>query len=169
MPSSPFAGRQIAAGLLAALIAVPALAQDPEWQINRIPSETILATLGVPETDDVRMQIACDPANRFDLVMSTFYMTPHRETRTPAMAFTVDGTTFVRGLRFKPFSPFYGGYEAEVVVAADDPLLSAMRAGRQLSATLHPPNGANTTITLSLAGSAAAIDNLLQQCGHERS
>lgn len=169
MPTPKRAGRDLAAFFLAAMTATPVLAQNTSWQVNRVPSETVLATLGVAETDDVRMRITCDPANRFNLSLSAFYTTPHRETRTPAMAFAVDGTRFVRGMRFRPYDTFYGGYEAEVVISTDDPLLAAMRAGREISATLHPPNAAYTTVTISLAGSAAAIDDLLQQCGHERS
>ncbi|GAB5374745.1 MAG: hypothetical protein AcusKO_12070 [Acuticoccus sp.] len=168
------AGRTLAAvaaaGLLTGLAGAPAaLAQDPTWEVNTLPRTTVLASLGVPETDDVRLQITCDPDYRFELTLSAFYITPRRERLTVAMAFDVDGTQFVRGLRFTPFNEFYGGYAAEVVVASDDPLLAAMRAGSQLSATLHPPSAVNNTVTISLAGSAVAIDTLLQQCGHERS
>lgn len=159
-PSSRALPERIAGVVAAMLVAGTALAGEPEWFADVGP-QGAAAKWGIPESNVVGFTVECVKDGPITIRPALF------ATSEPApmhdIGFVVDGEVFRRNAALK-FSPDDGAWQAEAEVARDDHLIAALRRGNEVTYDFEPPLREGDRFTLSLKGSAAAIDQALEQC-----
>lgn len=136
-------------------------AQDgPHWFTVR-GDGGFVAQWGIPETDAVGFSVVCVEAERIMLRPALYaYDTPDE---LPAIRFTVDGTTYVRTLDLV-FNQRDAAWQATTKIDADDAVIDALRRGNEVTYDFDPPLRPGDAFTVSLKGSADAIDEVLETC-----
>lgn len=160
--SIPALLRSVVAGLtFLTLLTAGAIAQAPKpvWFIDE-GDVGVFAKWGIPETDAVGMVLSCE-AGRIAILPALYAM--QEPASVPDVAFTVDGNTMRRSAELI-FSERDAAYQAKISVATSDNLIDALRRGSSLTYDFAPPLVEGSSFTLSLSGSAKAIDRVLRGC-----
>ncbi|MEM0906436.1 MAG: hypothetical protein AAGJ94_03665 [Pseudomonadota bacterium] len=137
-----------------------ALAQEkPRW--FAVGDASNLARWGIPDTDAVGFEVICLNSGEVEMRPALFAMS--EPTATPDIRFLVDGEPYVRDAKLG-FSERDAAWQASAVVARDDALINALRRGSSLTYDFDPPLREGDSFTISLSGSAKAIDSALEDC-----
>lgn len=153
--------RKAATLLAIALAAVPAAAEDePRWFAD-IKDEAVLAKWGIPEADAVGFVVACLDNGELEIKPALFAI--EQPDEVPHIRFLVDGEPYVRNAKLG-FIERDVAWQASAVVRRDDALVDALRRGSKLTYDFDPPLREGDAFTLSLSGSAKAIDEALKNC-----
>lgn len=150
----------IAAALTAAAGAALASDAKPAWFADE-SDEAAVAKWGIPQSDAVGFEVKCAGAGR--VVMAPALYAPDRPDAVPDIVFTVDGEPYVRSATLT-FSERDAAWQAEAVVPTGDALVAALRRGSTLAYDFSPPLREGDRFSLSLSGSARAIDAALEGC-----
>ncbi len=148
---------------MAALLATTSIAaadEKPHWFADSGPVGA-LAKWGIPETDAVGFEVVCVAPKRVRIRPALFAM--EEPAATPDIRFQVDGEPYLRTARLD-FSERDGAWQASAEIARDDALVDAMRRGSKLTYNFSPPLREGDAFTISLSGSAKAIDEALNGC-----
>lgn len=138
-----------------------ALAQEePRWFAD-VGSVGKFAKWGIPETDAVGFSIECEPGGGIEMRPALYAM--EQPPAVPDVAFKIDGEDFVRDAELE-FSEADAAWQATVSINAADELIDALRRGAELTYDFEPPLREGDRFTLSLSGSARAIDTALEDC-----
>ncbi|WP_420391436.1 invasion associated locus B family protein [Acuticoccus sp.] len=136
-----------------------ALGAEPVWFV-RDDAAGPGARWGIPQTDAVGLEVTCR-GGRVIVRPALFAM--EEPAQPPDVRFTVDGEDFVRDASLA-FVERDAAWQAAAEVEPDDPLVDAMRRGSQLTYDFAPPLREGDAFTISLSGSAKAIDAVLSSC-----
>lgn len=145
------------------LAAAPrALAQtdQPRWFAD-VGDVYIAAKWGIPQTDAVGLAVRCADGGMVVIAPALYAL--EKPDVIPDVAFTVDDQPYVRPLQLV-FSERDEAWQAEIKVRRDDEVITAMRRGSRLTYDFAPPLQDGDAFTLSLSGSAKAIDTVLSAC-----
>lgn len=153
--------RAILATAFCAALTVDSAAQDePHW-FNVEGAMGAVAQWGIPETDAVGFSVVCVESDRV-MLRPALYAADAPE-QMPSIRFTVDGTTYVRTLDLV-FNERDAAWQATTKIAADDAIIDALRRGNEVTYDFDPPLRPGDAFTVSLKGSANAIDEVLETC-----
>lgn len=144
----------------ACAVAAHADADAPRW-FTDIGEAKVAAKWGIPETDAVGFDMRC--LEDGTIIMRPALYAIDKPDIVPDIALTVDDEPYVRPLRLV-FSELDGAWQAEIPVARDDAVIAALRRGNTLTYDFAPPLRDGDAFTLSLTGSARAIDAALSAC-----
>lgn len=141
--------------------AVPSSAQEePRW-FTDVGDVGAFARWGIPETDAVGFTIECEADGGVEMRPALYAM--EEPSTVPNVTFNIDGQAYVRDARLV-FSEADAAWQAAVNVSGDDALINALRRGARLTYDFDPPLREGDRFTLSLSGSARAIDAALVNC-----
>lgn len=132
----------------------------PRW-FTDVGGETVRAKWGIPETDAVGFEVVC--LERGQLGMRPALFAIEEPAAVPQIRFSVDGEAFDRPAKLD-FSERDQAFQASAIIPRDDALIDALRRGRELTYDFDPPLREGDAFTLSLSGSAKAIDAALDKC-----
>lgn len=153
--------RRLTALLAAVLVAGSAAAvEKPRW-FNAGSDAEALARWGIPETDAVGFEVMCRSDGTIIVKPALFAM--QEPASDPNIRFMVDGEPYVRDAKLA-FSERDKAWQASAVIPRDDALIDALRRGSKLTYDFDPPLREGDAFTLSLSGSAKAIDAALDKC-----
>lgn len=143
------------------LAAGGAVAQgSPAWFADDSVSP-VRARWGIPETDAVGFEVVCESPGRVALRPALFAM--EKPDPVPDIRFDVDGDRYDRTATLA-FSERDAAFQATAVVNRADPLIDALRRGSTVTYDFQPPLREGDAFTVSLKGSAKAIDDALAGC-----
>ncbi|MBJ3776084.1 invasion associated locus B family protein [Acuticoccus mangrovi] len=153
--------RNLAIIAMASLFVSGALAEEPEphWYAG-LGEAGGYARWGIPESDAVGFEVACHDDG---VMLRPALYAMEEPAQTPDIRFDVDGTDYVRDATLS-FNELDAAWQASATVGRNDALIDAMRRGSKLSYDFDPPLREGDAFTLSLSGSAKAIDQALQNC-----
>lgn len=151
--------RRLAAVLLVA--AGAALAEGtPAWFADEDASP-VRAKWGIRGTDAVGFEILCLAPGEVSLRPALFAVA--EPASAPTVRFDVDGSRYERPASLA-YSERDGAFQATAVVGRTDPLIDALRRGTAVTYDFEPPLREGDAFTVSLSGSAKAIDTALAGC-----
>ncbi|MEM6761587.1 MAG: hypothetical protein AAF615_01795 [Pseudomonadota bacterium] len=155
------AGALVVAVVASLGLSAPVLAEDdkPRWFAS-VSDTDAFARWGIPETDAVGFEVVCSTG---DVVLRPALYAMEKPAELPQIRFSVDGEDYLRDAKFA-FSELDAAWQAETVVERQDGLVDAMRRGSELTYDFDPPLRTGDEFTLSLSGSAKAIDEALEGC-----
>lgn len=133
--------------------------EKPRWFSDA--NEATVAKWGIPEVGAVGFVVRCDRAGTIWMMPALYAMA--EPGKVPDVRFEIDGKPFVRSARLA-FLKDDQAWQAAVRLRKDDALIDAMRKGSRLSYDFEPPLREGDRFTLSLSGSAKAIDKALEAC-----
>lgn len=144
------------------MISTPASALDekPRWFADQSDDEAV-ALWGIPETDAVGFSLRCEGGGA--VVMAPALYAVEEPEVMPDVAFTVDGEAYVRPVTLR-YSERDAAWQAVARVGKTDALIAALRRGSKLTYDFAPPLRDGDMFSLSLSGSARAIDAALKRC-----
>lgn len=147
--------------MVAAPVATPAaIAQSPRWFADAAGGAGPRAKWGIPESDAVGFEVLCGGGG---VVLRPALFAVEELADPPPIRFTVDGTDFVRDATLT-FDEASQAWQAAALVALDDDLITAMRRGTELTYDFDPPLRQGDAFTVSLSGSAKAINAAIRTC-----
>lgn len=148
--------------LFAVVLAVAsAAAQDkPRWFAD-VRDNLALAKWGIPKTEAVGFEVVCLGQGTIEIRPALYAITQPAET--PDIRFMIDGEPYVRDAKLG-FSERDAAWQASAVIGRDDGLINALRRGSKVTYDFDPPLREGDAFTLSLSGSAKAIDAALENC-----
>ncbi|MCF3935976.1 hypothetical protein L1787_21535 [Acuticoccus sp. M5D2P5] len=111
--------------------------------------------------DAVGFEVICDGPGNLVLRPALFSETALDER--PNVRYDVDGEAYTRPASMD-VTEREGYWQAASHVSREDPLIDALRRGSALTYDFSPPRRDGDAFTLSLSGSANAIDEVLAQC-----
>ncbi|GAB5374744.1 MAG: hypothetical protein AcusKO_12060 [Acuticoccus sp.] len=153
--------RRLATLLVCALMAGTAAAQEePRW-FTATGDATALARWGIPESDAVGFEVVCYDDGTILIRPALFAMDEPADV--PDIRFSVDGEPYLRDARLD-FSNRDAAWQASAVIDRGDALVNALRRGSELTYDFDPPLREGDAFTISLSGSAKAIDAALENC-----
>lgn len=158
------AGRSTRASLsaLAVLVAAgatAAAAADPRWFADTTGASPV-AMWGIEGSDAVGFRVLCESGV---VVVSPELYAVEEPGRSLTIRFSVDGATYDR-LATLVYDGTIEAWHARAQVDDDDALIDAMRRGSELTYDFDPPLREGDSFTVSLSGSAKAIDLALEGC-----
>lgn len=133
--------------------------EEPRWFAD--PSDRPRAKWGIPETDAVGFEVECLPGDTVAMRPALFAMA--EPAAVPDIRFVVDGENFVRDAELA-YSERDSAWQGWAKVDRGDALIDAIRRGNELTYDFQPPLRDGDAFTLSLTGSARAIDEALEGC-----
>jgi hypothetical protein len=152
--------RRIAWAIAVLVVAGAAFAGEPVWFVDAA-GDPPAAKWGIPGTDAVGFVVACGEDG--GAVVSPALYAMERPAEAPDVLFVIDGDRYVRDARLV-FSERDGAFRAEIVVPRTGALIEGMRRGYDLTYDFEPVLREGDRFTLSLSGSADAIDEALGAC-----
>lgn len=123
--------------------------------------EVALAKFGIPKTDAVGFEVVCISAGVIEIRPALYAIA--EPSQDPDIRFLVDGEPYVRDAKLG-FSERDAAWQASAVIDRQDALVNALRRGSKLTYDFDPPLREGDAFTLSLSGSAKAIDEALENC-----
>ncbi len=142
------------------LFAGGALAEGPLWFADEA-ADPVRAKWGIPQTDAVGFEVVCEATGR--VVIRPALFTFEEPAEMPQLRFDVDGDLYDRDLTLV-FSERDKAWQATAVVIRSDAIISALRRGSEVTYDFEPPLREGDAFTVSLSGSASAIDDALEGC-----
>jgi len=133
---------------------------EPRWFADLRASEPA-AKWGIPESNAVGFTVSCRGDGLLEVRPALFAITP--PDVVPDIRFMVDGEAYVRQATLD-FSERDTAWQASALVAPDDEVIDALRRGEEVTYDFDPPLREGDAFTLSLSGSAKAIDEVLEEC-----
>ncbi|MEO1102153.1 MAG: hypothetical protein AAFW98_00225 [Pseudomonadota bacterium] len=152
--------RLILAVMLTMLSDASVAQEGPRWFAD-VGDVGAFAKWGIPETDAVGFTVSCEAGGAVEVRPALFAMEEPAEI--PDIRFVVDGEPYLRDAKLA-FSERDAAWQAAAVVAQDDALIGALRRGAELTYDFSPPLREGDEFTISLSGSAKAIDQVLEVC-----
>ncbi len=122
---------------------------------------TVRAKWGIPGMNAVGFEVVCVEPGRVAIRPALFAAEELAEV--PPIRFDVDGDRFDRTATLI-FSEPDGAWQATATVGRDDPIIDALRRGSAVTYDFQPPLREGDRFTVSLSGSAKAIDGALADC-----
>jgi hypothetical protein len=152
----------VAAVLLVAGAALAPLAAQPvpEWFADE-DAAPVRARWGIPGMDAVGFEVLCAAPGRVAIRPALFAMSEPAELQQ--IRFDIDGDRYERNATLA-FSERDGAFQATAVVSREDPLIDALRRGSDVTYDFLPRLREGDEFTVSLSGSAKAIDAALEGC-----
>ncbi len=153
--------RRLIALIASVLVAASAAAQgEPRWFAD-VRDEVALAKFGIPKTDAVGFEVVCLGSGVIEIRPALYAIA--EPSQDPDIRFLVDGEPYVRDAKLG-FSERDAAWQASAVIDRQDALVDALRRGSKLTYDFDPPLREGDAFTLSLSGSAKAIDEALENC-----
>ncbi|WMS44883.1 hypothetical protein RDV64_11040 [Acuticoccus sp. MNP-M23] len=152
--------RAIALAVMLVWSSVAAADEKPRWFAD-VGTVGAFAKWGIPETDAVGFEVVCVENERVRIRPALFAV--EEPAAMPDIRFQVDGEPYLRSARLD-FSERDGAWQASSVLSKNDALVDAMRRGSKLTYDFSPPLRQGDAFTISLSGSAKAIDAALDGC-----
>ena len=139
----------------------PATAEEePRWYSD-VGDVGAYAKWGIPDTDAVGFEVVCLDSGHVEMRPALYAV--EQPMQLPDIRFSIDGEAYVRDAKLG-FSKRDFAWQASAVVSKDDAIIDAMRRGSKLTYDFDPPLRDGDAFTLSLSGSAKAIDAALDAC-----
>ena len=160
MASTAALARALILAVLLASTSGVAAEEKPRWFAD-IGDVGAHAKWGIPETDAVGFEVECVEDARVKIRPALFAM--EEPDALPDIRFSVDGEPYVRSAHLD-YSELDGAWQASAVLSKNDALVDAMRRGSELTYDFTPPLREGDAFTISLSGSAKAIDAALDGC-----
>lgn len=146
--------------MLLATTSIAAADDKPHW-FSDVGTVGAYAKWGIPETDAVGFEVVCVHPARVKIRPALFAM--DEPAAMPDIRFQVDGEPYIRTAKLD-YSERDGAWQASSELSRDDALVDAMRKGSKLTYNFDPPLREGDAFTISLSGSAKAIDKALDGC-----
>lgn len=144
---------------MASLAAGAAVAETPRW-FTAAGAAGLSARWGIPSTDAVGFEIRCEGAGV--RAQPALYAVNEPSAR-PQVRFRIDGEDHLRPADLT-YRERDGAWQASALLPRDDSLIDALRRGEELTYDFEPMLREGDAFTLSLTGSAKAIDEALEAC-----
>ena len=138
-----------------------AAAEEPRWFADTVGDPSVaVAKWGIKDTNAVGFWVGCEGGA---VLVSPELYALDEPARALTIRFTIDGTDYDRPATLT-YDDTIKAWHARARIPSDDALIAGMRRGSKLTYDFDPPLRQGDSFTVSLSGSAKAIDEALGGC-----